>query len=91
MLSDADQLVVRDENLAKLLFADQFGPDAVLALLRRRRAEFIELRQSLLAITPGRSRALLDEETGRPGPGWRTATERTGLNRASTARDAAGE
>jgi hypothetical protein len=47
VLSDADQLVVRDENLAKLLFAGQFGPDAVLALLRRRRAETIELRQSL--------------------------------------------
>ena len=69
VLSDADQLVVRDENLAKLLFAGQFGPDAVLALLRRRRAEFIGLRQSLLAITPGRSSALPDEETGRPGPG----------------------
>ena len=47
MLSDADQFVVRDENLAKLLFAGQFGPDAVLALLRRRRAEFIELMASL--------------------------------------------
>ena len=91
MLSDADQLVVRDENLAKLLFADQFGPDAVLALLRRRRAEFIELRQSLLAITPGRSRALPDEETGRLGPGLAHSYGADGLNRACMARDAAGE
>ena len=69
MLSEADQLIVRDENLAKLLFADQFGPDAVLALLRRRRAEFAELRQGLLAIVPGRSRVPPDEEAGRLGPG----------------------
>lgn len=69
MLSEADQLVVRDENLAKLLFADQFGPEVVLALLRRRRAEFAELRQSLQAIVPGRSRTVPDEEAGRLGPG----------------------
>jgi len=76
VLSDADQLVVRDENLAKLLFADQFGPDAVLALLRRRRAEFIELRQNLLAITPAAGRCRT-RKPGDSGPGWRTATERT--------------
>jgi PadR family transcriptional regulator, regulatory protein AphA len=69
VLSEADQLVVRDENLTKLLFADQFGPDAVLALLRRRRAEFAELRQTLLAITPGGSGQPADEEAGRLGPG----------------------
>lgn len=69
VLSEADQLVVRDENLAKLIFADQFGPDAVLALLRRRRAEFAELRQTLLAITPGGSRHPADEGAGRLGPG----------------------
>lgn len=69
VLSEADQLVIRDENLTKLLFADQFGPDAVLALLRRRRAEFTELRQRLLAITPGASRQPADEEAGRLGPG----------------------
>ena len=48
MLSETDQFVVRDENMTKLLFAGQFGPEAVLALLRRRRAEFTELRQRLL-------------------------------------------
>jgi PadR family transcriptional regulator AphA len=69
VLGEADQLVLRDENLTKLLFADQFGPEAVLALLRRRRAEFAEMRQRLLAITPGGGRQPSDEEAGRLGPG----------------------
>jgi len=69
VLSERDQLLVRDENLTKLMFADQFGPDAMLALLRRRRAEFAELRQRLLAISPGNDRQPSDEEVGRLGPG----------------------
>jgi len=69
VLSEAEQLQVRDENLTKLMFADQFGSDAMLALLRRRRAEFAELRQRLLAISPGNDRQPSDEEVGRLGPG----------------------
>jgi DNA-binding PadR family transcriptional regulator len=69
VLSEGEQLQTRDENLTKLLFADQFGPDAVLALLRRRRAEFAELRGALLAFSPGSERHPSDEEAGRLGPG----------------------
>lgn len=66
---DEDQLQMRDENLTKLLFADQFGPAAVLALLRRRRAMFEELRETLLATVPGAHRGHSDEAAGRLGPG----------------------
>jgi DNA-binding PadR family transcriptional regulator len=69
VLSETEHLHVRDENLTKLMFADQFGPEAMLALLRRRQAEFTELRQRLLAINPGSGRQPSDEGAGRLGPG----------------------
>jgi hypothetical protein len=51
------------------MFADQFGTETVLVLLRRRRAVFTELRDTLLAIEPGRGRRPSDEDAGRLGPG----------------------
>jgi PadR family transcriptional regulator, regulatory protein AphA len=66
--ADIDQLQMRDENLAKLLFADQFGADAMIELLRRRREIFVELKE-LKQIAPGAHRTPSDEAEGRLGPG----------------------
>src|SRR4051812_6475213 len=59
----------RDENLVKLMFADQLGRHGVVDLLRERRASFEELRAEIAEIQPGAHRAGADEAAGRIGPG----------------------
>ena len=59
----------RDENLVKLMFADELGRDGVLDLLRERRASFEELRAQVVAIQPGAHRGDDDAVRDRVGPG----------------------
>lgn len=61
---DTHQFLLRDENLAKILFADQFGPEALLDLLCRRRAMFERAAAKLAAVEPGAERGA----EGRSGP-----------------------
>jgi DNA-binding PadR family transcriptional regulator len=58
----------RDENLVKLMFADELGPDGVLDLLRERRASFRALRVRVAEVEPGAHRHGEDEALGRVGP-----------------------
>ena len=58
----------RDENLVKLMFADELGGDGVLHLLRERRASFQQLRAQVADIEPGAHRRGADEAAGRVGP-----------------------
>src|SRR4051794_14384646 len=58
----------RDENLVKLMFADELGRDAVLELLHERRAAFVAGRERVAAVKPGAHRHGEDEAFGRAGP-----------------------
>src|SRR3954462_10064069 len=58
----------RDENLVKLMFADELGKDALLELLRERRSAFATTRQRTLAVKPGAHRHGEDEALRRAGP-----------------------
>lgn len=60
---------MRDENLVKLMFSDQLGPEATLALLEERRDQFALLVQRVEAVMPGAHRPVSDEEAGLRGPG----------------------
>src|SRR4051794_3307614 len=59
----------RDENLVKLMFADQLGPQGVVDLLLERRASFEQLRAQVAEVVPGVHRGADDEVAGRVGPG----------------------
>src|SRR3954454_7057182 len=54
----------RDEDLVKLMFADELGRDGVLRLLRERRASFDQQRARVADIEPGVHRDGNDESTG---------------------------
>jgi DNA-binding PadR family transcriptional regulator len=58
----------RDENLVKLMFADELGRSAVLELLQERRAAFAETRERVAAVKPGAHRHGEDEALDRVGP-----------------------
>lgn len=58
----------RDENLVKLLFADDFGRDVVVDLLRERRAGFRAMRDRVAEVEPGAHRDGEDARLGRVGP-----------------------
>jgi len=58
----------RDENLVKLMFADELGRDAALDLLRERLGSFQRLRAQVADIEPGAHRGGADEAVGRLGP-----------------------
>jgi DNA-binding PadR family transcriptional regulator len=58
----------RDENLVKLMFADELGRDGVVQLLHERRASFELMRQQLAEVEPGAHRHGRDEALGRIGP-----------------------
>jgi len=58
----------RDENLVKLMFADELGPAAVLELLGRRRSSLRAARDRVMEIKPGAHRHGDDERLGRVGP-----------------------
>lgn len=58
----------RDENLVKLMFADELGRDGVAELLRERRASFELMRHQLAEVEPGAHRDGQDEALGRIGP-----------------------
>ena len=60
---------MRDENLVKLMFADQIGSEGILDLLRERKARFVTAREFLAAIVPGARREQADEDAGLLGPG----------------------
>src|SRR3954469_7114594 len=51
----------RDENLLKLMFANELGGDAVVCLLRERRDSFQRLRAQVADIEPGAHRGGVDE------------------------------
>jgi DNA-binding PadR family transcriptional regulator len=58
----------RDENLVKLMFADELGRDGLRDLLCERRASFQQLRAQVADIEPGAHRRGADEAAGRVGP-----------------------
>jgi DNA-binding PadR family transcriptional regulator len=58
----------RDENLVKLLFADDLGRDVVVDLLRERRAGFLAMRDRVAEVEPGAHRNGEDAVLGRVGP-----------------------
>src|SRR3954469_24795222 len=55
----------RDENLVKLMFADELGRDGLLDLLRQRRASFVAMRDRVAEVHPGAHRNGEDEARGR--------------------------
>jgi DNA-binding PadR family transcriptional regulator len=61
--------VLRDEALLKVMFADQFGTDALRTVITARRAELLALQEEIQHIQPGSNRPVPDSESGLIGPG----------------------